>query len=69
MAFCTAGTFRLLSRVDADHWMMRSLARKVAVVSAVALAMLAASVLEAWLWSLAYLGVGALESAEDQGGR
>ena len=43
---------------------MRSLARKVTVIATLVIVMLGASLLEAWLWSLAYLAVGAIEGAE-----
>ena len=61
---CTAGTVRLLVGVHVGHWAMRSLARKVAMIATLVIVMLAASLLEAWLWSLAYLSVGAIEGAE-----
>ena len=61
---CTAGTVRLLSKVHAGHWAMRSLVRKVAMIATLVMVMLGASLLEAWLWSLAYLSVGAIEGAE-----
>jgi len=61
---CTAATLRTLYRVNAKHWAMRSLAMKVAVIATLVIVMLGASLLEAWLWSLAYLSVGAIEGAE-----
>jgi hypothetical protein len=61
---CTAATIRTLTGVHAAHWAMRSLARKVAVIATLVIVMLGASLLEAWLWSLAYLSVGAIEGAE-----
>ena len=62
---CTAGTLSLVSRVRTGHWLARSLLRKVVVVSLLVVLMLAASLVEAWLWSLAYVASGAIESAEE----
>ena len=61
---CTAAALKMLSWAHPRHWAMRSLARKVAVIATLVIVMLGASLLEAWLWSLAYLSVGAIEGAE-----
>ena len=61
---CTAATLGTLSKTHAAHWAMRSLARKVAVVATLVIVLLGASLLEAWFWSLAYLSLGAIDSAE-----
>lgn len=61
---CTAAIINGLTGLHARHWAVRSVMGAVTLVGTVALVMLGASLLEASLWSLAYLFTGAIENAE-----
>jgi len=61
---CTAGVIRVVAGLRHEHWLMRSITGKVFAVAALVMLLLAASLLEAWLWSLAYLAAGAIDGAE-----
>ena len=54
----------VIGSIHFAHWAVRSLTRKVLFASGVVMLMLVVSLVEAWLWSLTYRAVGAIEGAE-----
>jgi hypothetical protein len=61
---CTAVVLRVLPELHLRSHAAQSLATKVAVIAALVMLMLTVSLAEAWVWSLAYLAVGAIEGTE-----
>ena len=59
-ALCTASLIAFLRAIHVDHWALRSVWTRVAVISALVVGMFLVSVVEAGLWAAVYVGLGAI---------
>jgi len=61
---CTMVALKATSWLQRERRLVRTMFRKVLAIAALVMLIVVASLVEAWVWSLAYLAVGALEDAE-----
>ncbi len=59
-ALCTASLIAFLRAMHVDHWALRSVWTRVAVISALVVGMFLVSVVEAGLWAATYVSLGAI---------
>jgi hypothetical protein len=63
-ALCTAAVLGVLRRTHANAWANRSAMTRVSLISGLVLVMFFAALLEAGVWAVAYLKVGAIPDLE-----
>ena len=62
---CTSLSLRLLRSLRVAHWMLNSGLKQALVIATVVVALFLTSTIEAGMWALTYLGLGAIDSFKD----